>query len=412
MAQKDLYEALCRYYEFMLGPLPNRDEFQEALRQTVSEADLRVVFLLPFYGELTIAELERRAAKAGISRERLHEALRRLIPEGIVVSFVRPAARKGASGGYPAPEPLRDLRQEGRVVMRGDLLTMTEMQVRKPEHDPMRKAAANVMDAMIEGRGVALPTRTPYFRVLPFEATLRGEPAYGAVRLDAVLPDPREVLPFDIVSEMVRKEPIIALAECYCRRTKIIQGEGCGHPLETCLYFGDLALLQMEAGRARPITVEEALRVLTMSEEAGLVHNVHNAEGHIGALCNCCTCSCGVMKAILRGQTYAGGPSRFVAAYRVERCAHCDTCVGVCPVKALTASDGAIQIDAVRCIGCGLCVYHCPHGALHMRLRERPPRVFKDTRSLMNQITREALVSLVKQRFTGWWRREKRPSTR
>ena len=27
MAQKDLYEVLCRNYEFMLGPIPNRTEF-------------------------------------------------------------------------------------------------------------------------------------------------------------------------------------------------------------------------------------------------------------------------------------------------------------------------------------------------------------------------------------------------
>jgi hypothetical protein len=51
---KDLYEKLCSYYEFMLGPLPWRDEFKRALRDTVSEDELVVFFGIPFSGSLPI----------------------------------------------------------------------------------------------------------------------------------------------------------------------------------------------------------------------------------------------------------------------------------------------------------------------------------------------------------------------
>ena len=410
--QKDLYEALCRNYEFMLGPIPNREEFKSALRQTITEDDIRIIFLLPFRGELTMAELERRAAKAGLSREQVHDAVRRLVPEGFIASFVRPVGEKGGATGYPAPPPLRDLSQPGRVVMRGDALTLTEMQVRKHEHDPMRLASAHYMNAMIEGRGVSLPTHTPYFRVLPAEAALCEQPAYGRVTVDAPVPDTREVLPFDVVSEMVKRQAIVALAECYCRRTKIINGEGCDHPLETCLYFNDLARLQIESGRARQIDTDEALRVLALSEEAGLVHNAHNTQGQINALCNCCTCSCGVLKAIQRGERYAGGPARFVAVHDAEKCVRCQICVETCPVGALSMRDMAIHLDEARCIGCGLCVTRCPEGALSMRLREHPPKVYKDMRALMGQISREAMVGLLKQKLAGRRPRGGAPSTK
>jgi len=70
--KKDLYEKLCKNYEFMLGTIPNRDEFKQALQQTLSEEDIKVIFLLPFHGEIPMAKLEKKAAKIGIPPERVH----------------------------------------------------------------------------------------------------------------------------------------------------------------------------------------------------------------------------------------------------------------------------------------------------------------------------------------------------
>lgn len=35
-------------------------------------------------------------------------------------------------------------------------------------------------------------------------------------------------------------------------------------------------------------------------------------------------------------------------------------CVAVCPVTAITITDGRISVDAAKCISCGICVSNCP----------------------------------------------------
>ena len=66
MARTDLHEKLCGYYEFMLGKLPNREEFIAALRHTLTENDIRVIFLLPFIGEVSYSASRRKPPKSGI----------------------------------------------------------------------------------------------------------------------------------------------------------------------------------------------------------------------------------------------------------------------------------------------------------------------------------------------------------
>jgi len=276
------------------------------------------------------------------------------------------------------------------------------MQVRKHIDDPMRQASAALMNSMIEGGTEAIPTKTPYYRAIAQEPSLVTDPAYGEVTVDVEIPDPRTILHHDIVSHMVRQESIIAVAECYCRRTKIIAGEGCDHPLETCIYFNELALCQLETGRARRIDAEEAIDILRMSAEAGLVHNVSNCEGSISSICNCCSCSCGILRAHLRGTgANAGAPSRFVVTLDESRCVACGSCIAECPLHILEISGDTLHIDHDRCIGCGICVACCPQGALRLEPRDNQPRIPKDGQSLMRRITVEALGGLAKRKILG-----------
>jgi NAD-dependent dihydropyrimidine dehydrogenase PreA subunit len=400
MASRDVYEKLCKHYEFMIGKLPNREEFVEALRQTFSEDELRVIFLLPFTGEMSYETLEQKALKAGVSTERLDAIIRKLVPEGLIATYIHSDEVDHKGRAYPSPEPLTSTSGPKRVYLRGEIISMTEMQVRKPEHDPMRQAAAHWMDAMIESGASTIPTKTPYYRVIPIEPTLPEEPGKERIAVGEKIEDPRRVLPFDVVSDMVRRERVMAVADCYCRRTKTILGEGCDHPTETCIYFNELASLQLNAGRARRIDAEEAIGILKMAADAGLVHSVSNCEGRISCICNCCIHACGIMKSMAMGYRSAGAVSRYTVVYNEETCDKCGTCVETCPMAALSLN-GRVTVDEERCIGCGVCAYKCPTESLSLTWREAPPRILPDGRTLMNRITLEALFGLVKQKVLG-----------
>ncbi len=398
MARRDVYEALCKNFEFMVGKIPNREEFKLALQKTLSEEDIRVIFLLPFIGEVTYPVLERKARRIGISPQRLEEIVRRLVPEGFIATYVRTKEKDASGRVYPSPAPLISFHTEGRIFSRGEILSMTEMQVRKPEHDPMRQAAAHWMNAMIESSGATMPTQTPYYRIIPIEPTLPTGPRRERIQIGERIEDPRQVLPFDVVSQMVRNEKVMAVADCYCRRTKIIMGEGCNHPTETCIYFNELASLQLNAGRARQIDAGQAIEILKKAADAGLVHSLSNCEGHISCICNCCIHACGVMKSMSAGKRNGSAVSRYQITYEEDTCEGCGTCVDYCPMSALDLN-GKVTVDMERCIGCGLCAYKCPTGSLTLTWREAPPKVYRDGNSLMRQITFEAVLGTVKQKF-------------
>ncbi len=376
---KDRYEDLTRFFEFQFGRMPHRDEFKDALRLNFTDRDLQVFFLLPFLGMMTQDKLEKKAARAGIPAEEVQAITKRLIPDGLVDSYVGP---------------------QGRVCGRAPIIALLEFQVRLKEDSPMRAVCTKIMNAMIEGQAEVIPTRTPYYRVLPVEKTLTGG-GQAEVQVDAVVPDPRQVLPLDVISEMVKKEPLIVVADCYCRATKNIIGESCGHPLETCFYFNELGMVKLESGYARQVTYDEAMSILRDCEKAGLVHNVSNCEGKIQTLCNCCPCSCGVLKSVNRGQTNVAAPSRFQSAWLAERCTLCGDCVAACPTGVLALADGKLELRSDRCLGCGQCVAACPEQALYLAPRDRAPKIFSDNDALWRKLNMEAMVGLAMRKLTG-----------
>jgi len=374
MPEKDLYEELIRYYEFQIGKMPRRESFKNALKKTFNTDDLRIFFQLPYLGFISEEKLKKKLEKLGLAAGEFTHAMDRMIPKGLVDKF----QKKGVWGYERAP-----------------VIVVLEMSVREPEESPFRQITAQVMNDLIEGAADTIPTRTPYYRVLAAEPTITRKSSSRVIQINADIPDSRQILPLDIISEMIKATDCIALSNCYCRSAKNVVGEGCDHPLETCFYFDELAQMKLQTDYARPIGYEEAMQILYDCETKGLVHNVSNCEGKIQTLCNCCECSCGVLKAWNRGMRNTTSPSRFIVSMDRKKCKLFGDCIDACPVDALSIQDQQLQIDLNQCLGCGLCIHSCPEGALFLKTREKPPKIYKDNDALYRSIYAESAVGLI-----------------
>ena len=167
-----------------------------------------------------------------------------------------------------------------------------------------------------------MPIGAAPMRVIPIEETISAE---------------SKTATYEQLSHWLKKYDDFAVGDCVCRKTRRIQGEGCGHLEEdVCIAVGEMAKYGVRTNRARKITYEETLEVLKKAEENGLVHQISNVDGDdkIWIICNCCTCSC----LGLRLSQYYGTPnlsrSNFVAEIDTDKCVGCGECVEYCPANA------------------------------------------------------------------------------
>ena len=117
----------------------------------------------------------------------------------------------------------------------------------------------------------------------------------------------------------------------------------------------------------RAISKQEAYEILRTAEEVGLVHLTYNVkQGHF-FICNCCSCCCGVLRAINQLGISDAANSYFYAEINPDDCTSCGICKEErCQVNAIKEGDNAYEVIRDRCIGCGLCVSTCPTEAIKL----------------------------------------------
>ena len=172
---------------------------------------------------------------------------------------------------------------------------------------------------------------------------------------------------FDEIKSLIENvKTTIYLSPCICRQSSDIQGIGCNHPNETCINIGrGNPRIYLEQGRE--ITKEEALQVLRMAQDNGMVICPSNAQKPF-MICCCCGCSCLFLKNIKKYEN----PSQYVNSnFFVEidekLCSGCGDCISACHMEANDINENGIaQVDLGYCLGCGVCIPSCPVDARHL----------------------------------------------
>lgn len=176
-----------------------------------------------------------------------------------------------------------------------------------------------------------------------------------------------QILSRDDVEALIDETGRVAVTQCTCRR---ISGK-CDKPVEVCLQVGKAADYTIERGSGRELSKEEAMEIIRLSEEAGLVHVTMNKSGDTHFICNCCDDCCQTFTLLISDGLNLCDPSRFAAEVDVDACNGCGDCLTRCYFGAMclaeTEDGEVVTIDPDKCMGCGLCTVACPEEALSMR---------------------------------------------
>ncbi|WP_316899462.1 4Fe-4S binding protein [Pseudodesulfovibrio indicus] len=181
---------------------------------------------------------------------------------------------------------------------------------------------------------------------------------------------PESVLPYTRAREIILRHPEkIVLLDCPCRSG---MKNPCT-PIDVCLLIGDpfaSFMLEHHPDRTRAITADEAVEIVRAEQARGHVSHAFFKDVMLGrfyAICNCCSCCCGAMKAHAMDIKMLCS-SGYLAVVDQDKCTRCGTCAQKCQFKAIGFDKNGAFIREDRCMGCGVCTLSCAKDALTLRL--------------------------------------------
>lgn len=192
-----------------------------------------------------------------------------------------------------------------------------------------------------------------------------------------------QVAPYESAAGIIENAKSWAVLDCICRKQTALIGKPCKHPVDVCMAMNEAPDAFTTSADLKALSKEEAYAVLHRADQAGLVHTVSNNQNGNWYICNCCTCSCGILRGMAElGIANVVASSAFINTVDESLCTACGLCVENCQFEALTVEDVAV-VNETRCVGCGVCVNACADQALFLVRRPEAeikpiPDSFKD----------------------------------
>jgi Pyruvate/2-oxoacid:ferredoxin oxidoreductase delta subunit len=347
--QEDIYEKLRKKLSRWPVKLPRSPEAISILKMLFNQDEAELIlsdaFTAPYKDRRTVEDIKSISDKAPDEVLRIIEALSK---RGLLFKYLNEKDQKIYYSLFPILPGFFEFY----------LLGETDSKKQKKFSDLMEDY---YQSGLADEIGIS---KYPWVRILPSEKNLEVN-----IGLDSEL----EVLSFEKVSEYIKTSSKVALMNCACRIKS-----PCDHDLETCMCFDHYAEYMVERDLARYLTIDEAVKTLEQFETQGLVHTTTNCQKRPQFICNCCTCSC----LVLRGLTEFNNPrsftkSNFQPEWEYENCNFCETCITLCPMDAIHTSEPSVMgndeensekpvLYVESCIGCGLCASNCPNDAVSL----------------------------------------------
>jgi ferredoxin len=182
-----------------------------------------------------------------------------------------------------------------------------------------------------------------------------------------------QVIPYPTARDLVLSGPPEVVAyECGCRHAR---EEHCV-PTQVCMVIGQPFVdfvLEHNPRSSRRLAQAEAVDLLRAEHDRGHVHTAWFKDATYGrfyTICNCCSCCCGGIEAMVKYGSPVLASSGFVAEVDAAACSTCGRCVDTCPFGALSMN-GGVQVEWETCMGCGACGSQCPEDCIALVRDER-----------------------------------------
>ena len=327
---EDVYSKLREFLDnFPIGfPSTSSGIEIKILKRLFTEEEAKIAILLSSIPKRS----SHIARRGGLDKKDMEEKLEKMAKKGLIFR----------------------VRRQGKILYNSApfMIGLYEYSVKKIDEDLAKLFKEYYDIAFLDELG---SSNVPGFKVIPIEES---------IDIETVL------FPYHKLEESIKNARKISVAECICRKESRLNGEGCSHPIETCLNFGVAAEYYIENGIGREITVDEAIKIIEETEKAGLVHAGANSK-HLSNICNCCPCCCASMKGItkLGLDKHKFFNAMFESIIDQDICSGCGNCYAKCPVGALKVEDTAI-VNREKCLGCGLCASVCPEEAIKLQVRK------------------------------------------